>query len=1072
MTELNTTEPFKTMTPTTRTYRSTRRYDIASPELIEDYDEPSPEELEHMKKLKKDRRTRLAKFETSITSSTGKPNELITRDMVLQWEEDLENVKMHLLDGKELIYAKMIHLILQWFQSKSPFANDDDDEYDIEIDLENTENTGKDHTQQTGLNQAAIVQQSTIETHHVDLTSLSLNGTPSPPRATPSGRSNPFSQNQRSGLPLPNSTPPLVISQQPLVTTNVPTSQLIGQQPQVGGYQPIQHPFTYTKITTEVDPFDGSPLNFGYFVKLFELKYETNPFMSPLDQFLKFSQLVGTHGKQFMRNLSPDANGLAEAKRRLKQHYGNKTTIELEAREQLNKLNPVTSDRQVGQLRYNLEKIESLVTSLTDCGVSLPVLNHSYYSSIVKKFPFTIINSFTLANNGEEDLTKVLAHIRKKMELSAQTAAAMGLPINNRPTSRINPIGSPPSEHTSHQNQYTSASQLQPSRNSRSFILKCNLCNGPHKTIFCNETTAAERKRIALQKKLCLLCLSQFHQLNECQSHYQCHCGGRHSKVICINSGTPQVSPRINDNLNTATSGSNNSQQSTVNQQSTSRQNELNTNDNSLSMNTISLQETKANESPMTNQNEDQGKHGVHNKTFSQTVLARIKGQTVRILLDSGADRSVITPELADKFYLNRRNSPIQTFASAYNDKRTSDHLYNTYIDSLDGSVELLTSLHGLSIAKQVKPGLTEEQSEQLKQSGYPINDVNDSEKSQYPIEITLGIDILSRIWESAPIPLANGLCVQRSIFGWVIYGRTSGPDPMNNFVPVNDSNRIDNHHSVNNQLEQEHPSMTTQPQLETGQPSELLINTELPKPQLLINDEKQENEHKNQLSIVCKSHLPPPEATQLEQADLSNHDEHDHQISVVKDTDDQSNESHVEETMIIPHQKKRRSKRKEKSKQESICWITLKWFMCNLQTSLLYFLIVYSLITTSILITNSKGVTSTPIQVEIPYKSESQNQHQSEPSYVVTSSTSDNSPYNDSIDHSSWKKENYFMKSTDGHQVTDQLNNSTPNGSSGPSSPMNCSNNRLSQHTITITPKPKANFIVNFNYPNLYTHN
>src|SRR5699024_3287476 len=127
----------------------------------------------------------------------------------------------------------------------------------------------------------------------------------------------------------------------------------------------------------------------------------------------------------------------------------------------------------------------------------------------------------------------------KKIEVSAFTAAEMGISTMLRSSSRINSFESRQSSRS-----FSSRDHIIHGSQPR-YTLNCTLCGENHKTIFCKTGTPAERNRKAIQKKLCLICLKPGHETTVCRSPYQCHCGDRHSSAICVSSSTPNITPRI-----------------------------------------------------------------------------------------------------------------------------------------------------------------------------------------------------------------------------------------------------------------------------------------------------------------------------------------------------------------------------------------------------------------------------------------------------------------------------------------------------------------------------------------------
>lgn len=702
---------------------------INNDEFFNAPDELSDAQLKELATEKKTVRTKVTKFKNAVTSITKIPNETITKEEVIHWETRLNYISEHLPDDKEDLYQHAINTIIYWFESQAPPADDEDEENTTDDESTNKEN-----------------------------------------KSSPSKKTHPK---------ILYTTNPFIVNsaQQPLP----PPPQSNIQQSLASGSPQYQHPFVYTKITTDVKPFDGCPLKYGHFIKLFELKYENNPNISPLDRFLKFVELVGHHGEHFTQNIFPDDAGLAEAKRRMADHFANQTTIRVEAQEKIEKLKPVINKRNINHLRENLETCETVMTSLKNCGVTTSVLNHSYYSLLVSKFPFDVIESFTGSSHGSNDVTSLLSHIRKKMDCCAMTAADMGLSSTNRSNSRINSVGSPPQSNNNmrNQNQQQSFQQHQSGRRS------CSICDQSHKSIFCNYMDATRRKELVNQKKLCPLCIRPGHGVNVCTSPYRCPCGARHSKTICPTNGVPIGTPRIPLN-NNSSSGSRLNQQPNGHQPNYVSQNSSSASDNQTSsFNQISI-ENVSSETTSVHQISSQTSTVPDNgKTFSQTVLVTVNGQQVRMLLDSGADRTLITESLAKKLNLPEYGQTDRNFICAYNQQRKCNRRCIAIVQSLDKSFSMEMIMYVLPMSSQSKPVLNTEQHANLKRLGYPISDVTSLETESFPIELIVGIDYYQSLWKGDAIQLENGLFVQKTNFGWILAGLTNCPDPMKHFHPL-----------------------------------------------------------------------------------------------------------------------------------------------------------------------------------------------------------------------------------------------------------------------------------------------
>ena len=71
----------------------------------------------------------------------------------------------------------------------------------------------------------------------------------------------------------------------------------------------------------------------------------------------------------------------------------------------------------------------------------------------------------------------------------------------------------------------------------RSFFIKCLLCEKNHKTENCRVVTELQASHaIIKRKKLCFLCLKPSHVAKECKSKISCFiCKNRHSAALCSN---------------------------------------------------------------------------------------------------------------------------------------------------------------------------------------------------------------------------------------------------------------------------------------------------------------------------------------------------------------------------------------------------------------------------------------------------------------------------------------------------------------------------------------------------------
>src|SRR5699024_7961860 len=85
----------------------------------------------------------------------------------------------------------------------------------------------------------------------------------------------------------------------------------------------------------KIPPFDGQPSNYRQFERLYEVKYGNNPSYDDADRFLILQNLIGPKGRELIRGLDPDSDGLKEAKKRLNEHFNDPYRIREDVRKKL-----------------------------------------------------------------------------------------------------------------------------------------------------------------------------------------------------------------------------------------------------------------------------------------------------------------------------------------------------------------------------------------------------------------------------------------------------------------------------------------------------------------------------------------------------------------------------------------------------------------------------------------------------------------------------------------------------------------------------------------------------------------
>jgi len=280
----------------------------------------------------------------------------------------------------------------------------------------------------------------------------------------------------------------------------------------------------------------------------------------------------------------------------------------------------------------------------------------------------------------------------------------------------------------------------------------CRYCSKKHWSDECRKyATLAERKR-QLQDS-CYKCLKTGHKTNECHANRMCvHCGIRndHHRSLCPKKfNTSQTSVHMSEEI----LHSNEHESS-----NTSPENAL------MSSGEMVLMQTAT----TTIQNED-------------------KTQSVRLLLDSGSQRSYISEKLANKLGLKKEKEEeirIMTFGTS-NSKTIKTKVSSVNLGLQDGSsmkiaVNIVPVISGLIERRPVKSMSPEAKNIM---NSVQLADTITKERETSSVELLIGNDYYLDLVTSQKIEIQPGLYLLSSKFGWILSGRTLDSETNKNNV-------------------------------------------------------------------------------------------------------------------------------------------------------------------------------------------------------------------------------------------------------------------------------------------------
>ncbi|KAH9405985.1 hypothetical protein TYRP_014282 [Tyrophagus putrescentiae] len=518
----------------------------------------------------------------------------------------------------------------------------------------------------------------------------------------------------------------------------------------------------------KVAPFDGTFGDYSRFETAFIAKYINNPCYTHADQFLKLVELTGEHGRDFTMNQPMDASGLQAALILMRDYYNNPSRIRTEVRRKLDALPPVLQD-QTNPLRVHDQKLaagnilacQTAIRQLRDCGTSPQYLNEDFYRVIVKKMPYAYASEYGRQNPIYKDTQQMVTHCRDRLrqeenfDEDVQPSAAPAAATTTKGSrAHVNTISGSPI-------------QKQPNTNN-----KCLLCEGAHYTFKCRAGSAADRAAKVAQKNLCQRCLRDGHQLSDCHSSYQCPCGSAdHSSIICaILEG--QRNARRQSANNNRSSHTHTPPPAAATSASPTLTSPTVTSSSIASVAVVGHQKPTVEGSSSTGK-----KIVIPGGFYSQTVLVRVQGQTVRALLDSGAQPTVILRSLAEQLQLAVTPAALKiSGALGTSESQTLTTEVSATVESLTGHQSVNISCHQVDNINFECNHLPTSTISKLRKKGYKLKHTSEESMKQYPVSLIIGAGYHGAVFRGqGPRDVCPGFSIARSVFGHAILGHVRG---------------------------------------------------------------------------------------------------------------------------------------------------------------------------------------------------------------------------------------------------------------------------------------------------------
>ena len=392
---------------------------------------------------------------------------------------------------------------------------------------------------------------------------------------------------------------------------------------------------TRSKLPKLVLPkFRGDVTQWRAFWDSFNSAIHSNSFLTKIDKFNHLNSLLEGQALRAIQGLTLSESNYQAAIDILNQRFGNPQHIISTHMDELLKIPAYTTDK-TSQLRFMYDKISINVRGLEALGV-----NSSQYGSllipvIMSKLPQDV--RLQIARNTAQDvweMSELLSVIRKEVEARE---ISDGIKVTPEKTKMA-----PHKPQT-----YGSAAALVANGQSPVNKIQCVYCSGNHFSASCTKTSEVQaRLEILKRDRRCFVCLKKGHRSNQCSNQRGCRrCSGRHHQSIC-NQLNSKINPDMQESAATRRGiegvDGNQKNQEVHNQSETPNPN----------THTVHVQGTTT-----TTSTDDKGKVMLQTATAIATNEDGSKSARVKILFDSGSQRSYITNSLKSKLNIKPKKT-------------------------------------------------------------------------------------------------------------------------------------------------------------------------------------------------------------------------------------------------------------------------------------------------------------------------------------------------------------------------------------------------------------------------------
>ena len=535
-----------------------------------------------------------------------------------------------------------------------------------------------------------------------------------------------------------------------------------GISPGTAAFQSSHHQ-TQSKLPKLVLPkFRGDATKFRTFWDSFESAVHKNPGLSKIDKFNYLYSLLESVALRAIQGLTVTDANYDAAINILNQRFGKPQQIISAHMDELLKI-PACNGDKPSQLRFVYDKVSVHVRGLEALGVDASQYGSLLIPIIMAKLPQDV--RVQIARNTTQDVWKIgalLAVIQREVE-AREISDNVKVTSDNRKPPALPVLPRDKLSPTANTLMAQGAGKTPANKG-----FQCVYCAGNHYSASCDRMTDTNsRKEILKRDRRCLVCLRRGHRNDQCQQNKSCRrCQGNHHQSLCERSFQPVgTTPPVHTNSNLAgESRSRNEERTELNDQ----------NSNAASVNHTTTTSVK----------------GPY-KVLLQTAATYAQGLNdsspvpVRILLDSGSQRSYVTTALKERLKLAALKTETLNLNTFGDDRFTRQRCELVKL-SLRGKED------DVEISALCFPKICSPLSTSLDVSRYPhlqgldFADASVVDGSQQNIDILIGSDFYFEILTGEVVRGDSGPVAVNSKFGWVVSGPTLERGEMSDMSVAN----------------------------------------------------------------------------------------------------------------------------------------------------------------------------------------------------------------------------------------------------------------------------------------------